>query len=146
MSQKILPSAKSALSLLTCPLSKSQVAPRFFFFKLFLASACSKRTFSSSVSGERRFTGAAFRVFESRATNIKFAVTATESDASVPSAGYNTCVIHYHISHTNETMAKDYDYCYGFLGIKVVKTFQLIAVKQFEEKFLESEQNCQVAE
>lgn len=86
MSQKILPSANRARSLFFSPFSKSLFSPPLFvFLKLLLASACSNRSFSWAFSGESRFTGAAFPVFESRATNMKLAVSATESE-SLPSA------------------------------------------------------------
>ena len=86
MSHKIRPSANNALSLSVTCLSISPFSSLFFFLILFLSSASFHSTFSLSVSGEIWFTRADFPVFESRATNVKFAKSARWSDGSWHSA------------------------------------------------------------
>lgn len=81
MSQKTRPSANKALSLSVSWFSVSVLCSALFFFLiLFLLSASSQSNFSFSVSGDIWLTGADFPDLESRATNVKFAIRATDSD------------------------------------------------------------------
>nr|GMD99825.1 hypothetical protein Iba_chr15eCG7560 [Ipomoea batatas] len=89
MSQKTLPSANNSLSLFTSSISTFFFcSPLDFFLILFLSSASLQSNFSSSVSGEIWLTGADFPVTESRATKVKFAVRAKESEVSAYSREY----------------------------------------------------------
>lgn len=93
MSQKMRPSASRAFSLSSSPWKTWPPCSNcflcsslFFFLSLSLLSPSSSSFRSSSVCGARRFTGADFPVFESRATKVKLAVNAIESESSSVSA------------------------------------------------------------